>query len=47
MRSDGEVVGLVTATDAFEAVMGEPEDPLDEGSDADRTERGQPRGGAA
>ena len=26
---DGEVVGLVTATDALEAVMGEIEDPLD------------------
>ena len=26
---DGEVVGLVTATDALEAVMGELEDPLD------------------
>jgi CBS domain containing-hemolysin-like protein len=27
---DGEVVGLMTATDALEAVMGELEDPLDE-----------------
>jgi len=27
--TEGEVVGLVTATDAFEAVMGELEDPLD------------------
>jgi IMP dehydrogenase len=27
--SDGEVVGLLTATDALEAVMGEIEDPLD------------------
>lgn len=27
--SDGEVVGLLTARDAFEAVMGEIEDPLD------------------
>ncbi len=26
---DGEVVGLLTATDAFEAVMGQLEDPLD------------------
>ena len=26
---DGEVVGLLTATDAFEAVMGDLEDPLD------------------
>ncbi|WP_336343650.1 CBS domain-containing protein [Halalkalicoccus ordinarius] len=29
--SDEEVVGLVTATDAMEAVVGELEDPLDEG----------------
>ncbi|QDX41475.1 CNNM domain-containing protein [Salarchaeum sp. JOR-1] len=29
----GEVVGLVTATDAFEAVMGEIEDPLDQQRD--------------
>jgi CBS domain containing-hemolysin-like protein len=28
---DGEVVGLLTATDALEAVMGELEDPLDQG----------------
>ncbi|ELZ98109.1 cbs domain-containing protein [Haloferax mucosum ATCC BAA-1512] len=27
--SDGEIVGLLTATDAFEAVMGELEDPLE------------------
>ena len=27
---DGEVIGLVTATDAMEAVVGELEDPLDE-----------------
>ena len=26
---DGETVGLLTATDALEAVMGELEDPLD------------------
>jgi CBS domain containing-hemolysin-like protein len=26
---DGDVVGLLTATDALEAVMGELEDPLD------------------
>jgi len=26
---DGDVVGLVTATDALEAVMGQLEDPLD------------------
>ncbi|WP_435068820.1 CNNM domain-containing protein [Haloplanus sp. C73] len=30
---DGEVVGLVTATDALEAVMGELEDPLDRAYD--------------
>ena len=29
VMTDGEVVGLVTATDAFEAVMGDLEDPLD------------------
>jgi len=28
---DGEVVGLVTVTDLLEAVMGDIEDPLDEG----------------
>ena len=33
--SDGEVVGLLTATDAFEAVMGELEDPLDEKSEGE------------
>ena len=33
--SDGEVLGLVTATDAFEAVMGELEDPLDAESEGD------------
>jgi CBS domain containing-hemolysin-like protein len=36
VRSDGEVVGLLTATDAMEAVMGELEDPLDEQADAGR-----------
>ncbi|WP_276301129.1 CNNM domain-containing protein [Halorussus lipolyticus] len=30
VESEGEVVGLVTATDAFEAVMGDLEDPFDE-----------------
>ncbi len=33
---DGDVVGLLTATDAFEAVVGDLEDPLDveaDGSD--------------
>jgi CBS domain containing-hemolysin-like protein len=43
--SDGEVVGLLTATDAFEAVMGELEDPLDRQSDSGRTGRGQPSPG--
>ena len=33
--SDGEVVGLLTATDVFEAVMGELEDPLDEKSEGE------------
>ncbi|AUV80687.1 hypothetical protein C2R22_02635 [Salinigranum rubrum] len=40
--SEGEVVGLLTATDAFEAVMGELEDPLDGRGDPDRSDRGQP-----
>jgi CBS domain containing-hemolysin-like protein len=31
--AEGEVVGLITATDAFEAVMGELEDPLDRAAD--------------
>ncbi|NHN58766.1 MULTISPECIES: hemolysin family protein [Halorussus] len=30
VTEDGEVVGMVTATDAFEAMMGELEDPYDE-----------------
>ena len=36
---DGEVVGLVTATDAFEEITGELQDPLDDefGLDSDRT----------
>jgi IMP dehydrogenase len=29
---DGEIVGLLTATDALEAVMGQLEDPLDTAS---------------
>jgi len=33
LDESGEVVGLVTATDALEAVMGEIEDPLDVGPD--------------
>ncbi|MFB6126561.1 MAG: CNNM domain-containing protein [Halolamina sp.] len=33
--SEGKVVGLLTATDAFEAVMGEMEDPLDVADDAE------------
>jgi len=37
---DGEVVGLVTATDALEAVMGELEDPLDRAyGDTDEVDR--------
>ncbi len=31
--SEGDVVGLLTATDALEAVMGDIEDPLDEAAD--------------
>ena len=34
---DGEVVGLVTATDALEAVMGDLEDPLDTRAEGDAT----------
>jgi CBS domain containing-hemolysin-like protein len=34
--ADGETVGLLTATDALETVMGELEDPLDRGRRADR-----------
>jgi CBS domain containing-hemolysin-like protein len=33
--SEGEVVGLLTATDAMEVVMGELEDPLDDREDRD------------
>ena len=40
--AEGEVVGLLTATDAFEVVMGDLEDPLDEQGDPDRSGRGQP-----
>ncbi len=39
--ADGETVGLLTATDALETVMGELEDPLDR---ADRTDRPSPGG---
>jgi CBS domain containing-hemolysin-like protein len=35
VETEGEVVGLVTATDAFEAVMGDLEDPFD---DEEKTE---------
>ena len=31
--SNGAVVGLLTATDALEAIMGDIEDPLDEDAD--------------
>jgi CBS domain containing-hemolysin-like protein len=39
---DGDVQGLVTATDALETVMGELKDPLDASADASRSARGQP-----
>jgi len=43
--SDGVVVGLLTATDALETVVGELEDPLDSGTQAERPERtGTPSG---
>ena len=35
--SEGEVVGLITATDALESVMGEIEDPLDQQYEATRS----------
>ncbi|WP_424016584.1 hemolysin family protein [Halorientalis pallida] len=37
--SEGEVVGLLTATDALEAVMGDIEDPLDEAADLSAEDR--------
>jgi CBS domain containing-hemolysin-like protein len=40
--ADGETVGLLTATDALEAVMGELEDPLDGTGRPDRPGRGYP-----
>jgi CBS domain containing-hemolysin-like protein len=43
--ADGEVVGLLTATDALEAVMGELEDPLDREHRVDRVTRGEPMSG--
>jgi CBS domain containing-hemolysin-like protein len=39
---DGEVLGLVTATDALETVMGQLQDPLDASHDASGSTRGQP-----
>jgi CBS domain containing-hemolysin-like protein len=48
--SEGEVVGLMTATDAFETVMGELEDPLDEAvddEDVDNSRLDDGRGDAA
>jgi CBS domain containing-hemolysin-like protein len=38
--TEGEIVGLLTATDALEAVMGELEDPLDGGRRTARASRG-------
>jgi CBS domain containing-hemolysin-like protein len=43
--SDGETVGLLTATDTLEAVMGELEDPLDRADRADRSGPGTPSSG--
>jgi CBS domain containing-hemolysin-like protein len=43
--ADGEIVGLLTATDAMEAVMGELQDPLDATSRAERTGQGRPSAG--
>jgi CBS domain containing-hemolysin-like protein len=39
--SEGEVVGLLTATDALEAVMGEMEDPLDREHRSEQLPRGR------
>ncbi|WP_158057612.1 CNNM domain-containing protein [Halorussus halophilus] len=39
--SEGDVVGLLTATDALEAVMGELEDPLDREYESDQSGLGQ------
>jgi CBS domain containing-hemolysin-like protein len=39
---EGEIVGLLTATDAFEEVMGELEDPMDEITGSGRSERRSP-----
>jgi CBS domain containing-hemolysin-like protein len=43
--SEGEVVGLLTATDALEAVMGQLEDPLDRTSQPERSGRGHTTAG--
>ena len=44
--SDGDIVGLLTATDALEVVVGELEDPLDSGNRFDSTDTGpSPSGG--
>jgi len=42
---DGEIVGLLTATDAFEAVMGELEDPLETTRGAGRSSPTDPTSG--
>jgi CBS domain containing-hemolysin-like protein len=39
--SEGDVVGLLTSTDALEAVMGELEDPLDGDSQSDQSGHGR------
>ncbi|MDS0299004.1 hemolysin family protein [Halogeometricum sp. S1BR25-6] len=38
--ADGDAIGLITATDALEAVMGDLEDPLDAGDDRNPSDRG-------
>jgi CBS domain containing-hemolysin-like protein len=45
VMTDGEIVGLLTATDALEAVMGELEDPLDRDPRSDRVGRGDATSG--
>jgi CBS domain containing-hemolysin-like protein len=44
IMSEGDVVGLLTATDALETVMGEFEDPLDPGARAGSADRSGPTG---
>jgi CBS domain containing-hemolysin-like protein len=45
VTEDDEIVGLLTVTDAFEEVMGELEDPIDEETPSEHQRgRGSPTG---